>query len=104
MKAIEGKQKILTVYLNQNFYGNQSYGVAAAAKGYFGADSLKDLTLAQAAILAAIPQSPTAFDLVKNAIVETEREGRGGPRRPGRRPDRDPPQPGPRRDEAATAC
>ena len=32
----EGKQKIITAYLNQNFYGNQSYGVKAAAKGYFG--------------------------------------------------------------------
>jgi membrane peptidoglycan carboxypeptidase len=74
-EGIEGKQKILTVYLNQNFYGNQSYGVAAAAKGYFGVDSLKDLTLAQAAILAAIPQSPTAFDLVKNAVVEEDENG-----------------------------
>ena len=31
-----GKQQIITAYLNQNFYGNQSYGVKAAAKGYFG--------------------------------------------------------------------
>ena len=62
----EGKQQIITAYLNQNFYGNQSYGVKAAAKGYFG-KSLADLTLAQDAILAAIPQSPTKFDLVRNA-------------------------------------
>src|SRR6478752_1745679 len=61
-----GKQQIITAYLNQNFYGNQSYGVKAAAKGYFG-KSLDQLTLAQDAILAAIPQSPTAFDLVRNA-------------------------------------
>ena len=53
-----GKQAIITAYLNQNFYGNQSYGVKAAAKGYFG-KSLDKLTLAQDAILAAIPQSPT---------------------------------------------
>ena len=32
----EGKKKIMTAYLNQNFYGNQSYGVKAAAFGYFG--------------------------------------------------------------------
>ena len=38
----------------------------AAAKGYFG-KALEELTLAQYAILAAIPQSPTKFDLVKNA-------------------------------------
>ncbi|HEY6014900.1 MAG TPA: penicillin-binding transpeptidase domain-containing protein, partial [Candidatus Limnocylindrales bacterium] len=45
----------------------QSYGVAAAAKSYFG-KSLADLTLAQDALLAAIPQSPTKFDLVRNAV------------------------------------
>ena len=65
----DGKQKIITAYLNQNFYGNQSYGVAAAARSYFNKD-LKDLTLAQVAILAAIPQSPTQYDLVKNATIE----------------------------------
>jgi membrane peptidoglycan carboxypeptidase len=61
-----GKQDIITAYLNQNFYGNQSYGVKAAAKSYFG-KTLDQLTLAQDAILAAIPQSPTANDLVRNA-------------------------------------
>jgi len=61
-----GKEQIITAYLNQNFYGNQSYGVKAAAKGYFG-KPLDQLTLAQDAILAAIPQSPTKFDLVRNA-------------------------------------
>ena len=62
----QGKEQIITAYLNQNFYGNQSYGVAAAAKSYFN-KSLSELTLAEVAILAAIPQSPTQFDLVKNA-------------------------------------
>ena len=62
----DGKQQIITAYLNQNFYGNQSYGVKAAAEGYFGKD-LKDLTLAQDALLAAIPKSPTQYDLVRNA-------------------------------------
>ena len=62
----EGKQEIITAYLNNNFYGNNSYGVKAAAKGYFG-KALEDLSLAQYAILAAIPQSPTKFDLMRNA-------------------------------------
>ncbi len=62
----EGKQQIITAYLNNSFYGNQSYGVKAAAKSYFG-KPLADLTLAQDAILAAIPQSPTSYDLVRNA-------------------------------------
>src|SRR4029077_13834205 len=63
----DGKREIITAYLNQNFYGNQSYGVKAAARTYFNKD-LKDLTLAQEAVLAAIPQSPTSYDLVRNAV------------------------------------
>jgi membrane peptidoglycan carboxypeptidase len=63
------KQRIMTYYLNTNYYGNQSYGVAAAAQSYFGKE-LKDLTLAQAAILAGIPQAPSQYDLVKNAVEE----------------------------------
>jgi membrane peptidoglycan carboxypeptidase len=62
----DGKKEIITAYLNQNFYGNQSYGIAAAARTYFN-KSLKDLSLSEIAILAAIPQSPTAYDLVKNS-------------------------------------
>jgi membrane peptidoglycan carboxypeptidase len=61
-----GKRDIITAYLNQNYYGNQLYGIKAAAKGYFGVD-LDELTLAQAAILAALPQSPSNYDLVRNA-------------------------------------
>jgi membrane peptidoglycan carboxypeptidase len=63
----DGKEKIMAAYLNQNFYGNRSYGIKAAAKNYFGIDDLSKLTLAQAAILAGIPQSPTSYDLIKNA-------------------------------------
>jgi membrane peptidoglycan carboxypeptidase len=63
----DGKREIITAYLNQNFYGNQSYGVKAAARTYFN-KNLKDLTLAQEAVLAAIPQSPTSYDLVRNAV------------------------------------
>ena len=62
----EGKKQIITAYLNQNFYGSRSYGIKAAANTYF-AKPLNKLTLAQAAILAAIPQSPTKFDLIANA-------------------------------------
>ena len=53
----EGKQDIITAYLNQNFYGNQSYGVKAAADAYFGIDISK-IDPAQAAILAGLPKSP----------------------------------------------
>ena len=63
----EGKQAIITAYLNINFYGNQSYGIAAAALGYFGITDLSKLTIAQAAILAGILQAPSNYDLVANA-------------------------------------
>ena len=65
----DGKRLIMQAYLNQNFYGNQSYGVAAAAMGYFG-KPLADLDLAQFATLAAIPQSPTQYDLMRNSVTE----------------------------------
>ncbi len=71
-----GKEAIMAAYLNQNFYGNRSYGVAAAAQGYWH-KNLKDLTLAQLAILAAIPQSPTEYDLVSNAVEETYTDANG---------------------------
>ena len=66
--GVEGKQAIITAYLNLNFYGNQSYGIAAAAQGYFGVTDLNKLTIAQAAILAAILQAPSDYDLVANAV------------------------------------
>ena len=62
----EGKQQIITAYLNQIYYGNQSYGVKAAARSYFGKE-LKDLTPGEAATLAGLPKSPSNFDLIRNA-------------------------------------
>ncbi len=62
-----GKQDIITAYLNQNYYGNQAYGVKAAARIYFGKE-LKDITPAEAAILASLPKSPSNYDLVRNSI------------------------------------
>jgi membrane carboxypeptidase/penicillin-binding protein len=51
------KEQIMEWYLNSNFYGNLAYGVEAAARVYFD-KSASQLTLAEAAMLAAIPQSP----------------------------------------------
>ncbi len=67
--GVDGKQRIMAAYLNQNYYGNDAYGVAAAAQAYFGVD-LQNLDLAQAAILAAIPKAPSSYDLVQNAVDE----------------------------------
>src|SRR5688572_17446647 len=62
----EGKQAIITAYLNQIYYGNQSYGVKAAARSYFGKE-LDELTPGEAATLAGLPKSPSNYDLVRNA-------------------------------------
>ena len=63
----DGKRQIITAYLNQNYYGNQAYGVKAAVRSYFGID-LSEIDPAQAAIIAGLPKSPSSFDLVRNAI------------------------------------
>ncbi|MEA2677592.1 MAG: hypothetical protein QOJ81_1733, partial [Chloroflexota bacterium] len=64
-----GKQRIIEAYLNQNYYGNGSYGILSAARGYFGVDSLSELSLGEVALLAALPKSPSTYDLVRNAEV-----------------------------------
>jgi penicillin-binding protein 1A len=55
------KDRILELYLNEIFLGRRSYGVAAAALTYFD-KTLDDLTLAEAAFLAALPKAPTTYD------------------------------------------
>lgn len=57
-EAIYSKAKILEMYLNQIPYGGTAYGVEAASQTFFGKD-VKDLTLAQAALLAGLPEAPT---------------------------------------------
>ncbi len=59
------KQQILEIYLNQIYYGNLAYGIEAAAQTYFG-KSAKDLSLAEASMLAGLPQSPAIHDPYTN--------------------------------------
>ncbi len=59
------KDRILELYLNEIFLGQNSYGVAAAAQTYFNAD-LSELNLQQAAYLAALPQRPARTHPVRN--------------------------------------
>ncbi|MBE2198503.1 MAG: transglycosylase domain-containing protein [Anaerolinea sp.] len=66
------KEQILEWYLNTNFYGNLAYGVEAAARVYF-AKSASELTLAEATLLAAIPQSP-ALNPIDNPEAAKERQ------------------------------
>jgi penicillin-binding protein 1A len=55
------KQEILALYLNVIFFGQRSYGVAAAAETFFG-KQLSDLTLGEAATLARVPQWPSRYN------------------------------------------
>ncbi|MGW2389415.1 transglycosylase domain-containing protein [Streptomyces lydicamycinicus] len=66
-----GKRKILQNYLNITFFGQQAYGVEAAAQRYFSKHA-KDLNLEESALLAGIVQSPTRYDPV-NAPQEATR-------------------------------
>lgn len=66
------KDHILELYLNEIYLGNRSYGVAAAALNYFN-KSLDDLTLAEAAYLAAIPKGPSNYHPVHHHDRAVER-------------------------------
>src|SRR5438132_3337772 len=60
------KKEILEMYFDQIYYGNQSYGIKAAAKTYFGISDLNRLSLGQMALLAGLPQAPSEYDPIQN--------------------------------------
>jgi penicillin-binding protein 1A len=59
------KDQILEIYMNQIFLGNRAYGFAAACETYFG-KPLKNITIAEAAMLAGLPKAPSAYNPIKN--------------------------------------
>ena len=67
------KDEILEIYLNLLNYGNLNYGPEAAAQFYFG-KSAADLNLAEATLLAGIPQSPARLDPIKNIYAVKQRQ------------------------------
>jgi membrane peptidoglycan carboxypeptidase len=69
------KDEILTLYLNQTYYGNLSYGVEAAAWRLFG-KPVRDLDLAESALIAGLPQAPSRLDPLADGGVA----GGGGQR------------------------
>jgi len=69
------KREILELYFNQIYYGNQAYGVKAAAKTYFG-KGLRELTVAEAALLAGLPQAPSVLDPSQPQNVDRAEERR----------------------------
>src|SRR5207245_5732228 len=59
------KDQIMELYLNKSFYGSQSYGIEAAAESYFQVPA-SQLDLAQAAMLACLPQEPCGWNPVRH--------------------------------------
>jgi len=65
MESLLTKDQILEVYMNQIFLGQRAYGFASASEIYFG-KPLKDLSIAEAAMLAGLPQAPSAYNPINN--------------------------------------
>jgi penicillin-binding protein 1A len=65
MESLLTKDQILEVYMNQIFLGQRAYGFASASEIYFG-KPLKDLSVAEAAMLAGLPQAPSAYNPINN--------------------------------------
>ncbi|WP_242688509.1 PBP1A family penicillin-binding protein [Bacillus sp. Cs-700] len=66
------KEEILEMYLNKIYFGQGAYGVATAAETYFN-KSLEELTTAEAALLAGLPQRPSGYDPYKHPDIATDR-------------------------------
>jgi len=73
--GIEGKQRIIEMYLNQVYYGNNAYGIWAAARAYFekditSEDAEQQLTVSEAAFLAGLVRAPSRLDPTSEAIPQ----------------------------------
>jgi len=66
------KDEILGLYLNQAYFGTRSYGIEAASQTYFG-KTVKDLTVAEAALLASLPKAPSQYSPFRNFDKAKER-------------------------------
>lgn len=68
------KDSILQIYLNQIFYGHNTYGIEAAAQLYCG-KSVADLSLADGAMIAGLPPAPNAYSPLRNPERSLQRRG-----------------------------
>src|SRR5690606_3333587 len=66
------KEEILELFFNTFFFGQQSYGIAEAARTYFG-KTLDELTISDVAILAGIPQAPSYHNPIYSTVNATNR-------------------------------
>jgi penicillin-binding protein 1A len=65
LEHLLSKDQIFEIYLNQIYLGQRAYGFASAAETYFG-KPLKDISIAEAAMLAGLPKAPSAYNPVSN--------------------------------------
>ncbi|WP_027014075.1 penicillin-binding protein 1A [Comamonas composti] len=65
LEHLLSKNQILEIYMNQIYLGNRAYGFAAASEAYFG-KPLKDISVAEAAMLAGLPKAPSAYNPISN--------------------------------------
>lgn len=72
INKVYSKERILELYLNQIYLGNGAYGVTSAALAYFNKD-LKNVTIEEAATLAAMPKAPSLLDPTKHLEKATAR-------------------------------
>ena len=75
MEKMYTKDQILNMYLNTIYFGHSAYGIQAAAVTYFNKDA-SDLTLAEAATICGLPQSPSAYDPLQNPEAATARRNK----------------------------
>jgi penicillin-binding protein 1A len=73
IESMLSKDQILELYMNQIFLGQRANGFAAAAETYFG-KKLKDVTVAEAAMLAGLPKAPSAYNPIANPKRATLRQ------------------------------
>ena len=73
IESLLNKDQILELYMNQIYLGQRAYGFAAACDTYFG-KPIKDITVAEAAMLAGLPKAPSAYNPVKNPKRATLRQ------------------------------
>ncbi len=67
------KDEILTIYLNETFFGANSYGVEAAARTFFGKNA-RDLTIAESALIAGLPKAPSTTNPYRNPKAARNRQ------------------------------
>ncbi len=73
LEHLLSKDRILEIYMNQIYLGNRAYGFAAASETYFG-KPLKDISIAEAAMLAGLPKAPSAYNPVSNPTRARSRQ------------------------------